>query len=259
MNKSKITPNFYKKCFCLFCLSNLSFGLGTVAAKGRSKAHPIKKLDTTPNNRDVDVWGFTLESNTYRGTVYLSPVLDFSSKNGWDIQIASYNIPVYGGGAQNYEWDSYINISKTFDINAQFKALLGTQNGTTLFSTQRQFHNVEYALAIYQPISTANIHAGPYWANKALTTTTDVLAYTVGFGVELIKNKLAVQGDYFSGSNSVSGAIVNVFYQVRPKVQVYFGVGVPETDSGNEFYGTVGFSLFSKEIAEDVENSTVVQ
>ena len=255
MNKSKITPNFYKKCFCLFCLSNLSFGLGTVAAKGSSKAHPIKKLDTTPNNSDVDVWGFTLESNTYRGTVYLSPVLDFSSKNGWDIQIASYNIPVYGGGAQNYEWDSYINISKTFDINAQFKALLGTQNGTTLFSTQRQFHNVEYAL----PISTANIHAGPYWANKALTTTTDVLAYTVGFGVELIKNKLAVQGDYFSGSNSVSGAIVNVFYQVRPKVQVYFGVGVPEADSGNEFYGTVGFSLFSKEIAEDVENSTVVQ
>lgn len=259
MNKPQINPNFYKKCFCLFCLSNLTLGLGSAAAKGGAKSHPIKKLDTTPNNRDTDVWGFTLEANMYRSTIYFSPVLDFSSKNGWDIQVASYNIPVYGGGAQNYEWDSYINLSKTFEINDQFKALLGTQNGTTLFSTHRQFHNVEYALAIYQPLLTANLHAGPYWANKALTTTTDVVGYTAGFSAELIKNKLAVQGDYFSGSNSVSGAVVNVFYAVLPKVQVYFGVGVPEKNSGNEFYGTVGFSLFSKAIDEEDSNSTVVQ
>ena len=257
--KSKINRNFYKTWVCLACLSNLILGIDTVAAKSGAKAHPIKKIDTTPNTRDDDIWAFTLESNTYRSTVYLSPVLDFSSKNGWDIQIASYNVPVYGGGAQNYEWDSYINLSKTFNINTQFKALLGTQNGTTLFASQRQLHNVEYALALYQPIPTANIHAGPYWANKAITTTTDVFAYTVGFGVELIKNKLAIQGDYFSGNSNVSGAIVNVIYRVLPKVQVYVGVGVPETDSGNEFYGTVGLSLFSKGSAEELDNSTVAQ
>jgi hypothetical protein len=228
-------------------------------AKTGAKAHPIKKVDTTPNNNDADVWGFTLESNVYRRTLYFSPVLNFSSKNGWDIQVASYNIPIYGGDAQNNEWDSYINLSKTFVINEQFKALLGTQNGTTLFTKHHQFHNVEYALAIYQPNLTANFHAGPYWANKALTTTTDVLGYTVGFNTELIKNKLAVQGDYFSGSNSVSGAIVNVLYSVLPKVQIYFGVGVPETNSGNEFYGTIGFNWFSKEIEEDDSSSTVVQ
>ncbi|MDD5579888.1 MAG: hypothetical protein PHY16_11500 [Methylobacter sp.] len=257
--KSKTSRNSYKKCVCLFCLSNFILGLDTATARDGARAHPIKKIDTTPNNRDEDIWTFTLESNTYRSTVYLSPVLDFSSRNGWDIQIASYNIPAYGGGAQNYEWDSYINLSKTFDINAQFKALLGTQNGTTLFSTQRQFHNVEYALALYQPIPAANIHAGPYWANKALSTTTDVFAYTAGFGVELIKNKLAVQGDYFSGHSNVSGAIVNVLYRILPQAQVYIGVGVPETHSGNEFYGTVGFSVFSKASAEEVDPPTVEQ
>jgi hypothetical protein len=217
-NKSKINFKGYKKCFYLFCVINLLLGLGNVAAKGKT-AHPIKKLTTTPNNQDNDIWSFTLESNTYRNTLYLSPVLDFSSKNGWDIQITSYNIPVYGGGAQNYEWDSYINISKTLDINAQFKVLLGTQNGTTLFSSHRQFHNVEYALAIYQPVSAANIHAGPYWANKALTTTSNVFGYTAGFNVGFLNNKLAVQGDYFSGSNSLSGAIVNVFYQVSLRLK----------------------------------------
>ena len=92
--------------------------------------------------------------------MYLNPVLDFSSRNGWDIQIASYNIPVYGGGAQNFEWDSYINLSKTFDISTQFKAIAGTQNGTTAFSSVRQFHNVDYGLIVFQTIPALNFHAG---------------------------------------------------------------------------------------------------
>ena len=61
-----------------------------------------------------------------------------------------------------------------------------------------------------------------------------------------IKNTLSVQGDYFSGNNNVSGAIINVFYRILPKAQLYVGIGVPETGSGNEFYGTAGFSLASK-------------
>lgn len=237
--------DFYGRCLFALCVSSLLFTSLPSEAKG-SKAHPIKKIDTTPNTRNEDVWSFTLESNTYRGTVYLNPVIDFSSKDGWDIQIASYNIPVYGGGAQNFEWDSYINMSKTFDISTQIKALIGTQNGTTALNQIHQLHNVEYGLIIYQPMPTSNIHAGPYWANKALTVTTDVLGYTAGFSFEPVKNTITVQGDYFSGSSNVSGAIVNVWYRVVQPVQVYVGVGIPEHNSGNEFYGTVGFSLASK-------------
>jgi hypothetical protein len=236
--------DFNGRCLFVLCLSSLLFTSLQTEAKG--KAHPIRKIDTTPNIRNQDVWTFTLESNTYRGTVYLNPVLDFSSKDGWDIQIASYNIPVYGGGAQNFEWDSYINLSKTFDISKQFKAIIGTQNGTTALDQTHQLHNVEYGLIVYQPTPTSNIHAGSYWANKALTVTTDILGYTAGFSFEPVKNTITIQGDYFSGSNNVSGAIVNVWYRFVPQVQIYVGVGVPETNSGNEFYGTVGFSLASK-------------
>ncbi|MDD1613533.1 MAG: hypothetical protein LUP98_02640, partial [Methylococcaceae bacterium] len=120
------------------------------------------------------------------------------------------------------------------------------QNGTTALNQIHQLHNVEYGLIIYQPMPTSNIHAGPYWANKALTVTTDVLGYTAGFSFEPVKNTITVQGDYFSGSSNVSGAIVNVWYRVVQPVQVYVGVGIPEHNSGNEFYGTVGFSLASK-------------
>jgi hypothetical protein len=77
-------------------------------------------------------------------------------------------------------------------------------------------HNVEYGLIIYQPTPDSNLHIGPYWANKALTVTTDVLGYTAGFSCGPVKNIITVQGDYFNGSSNVSGAIVNVYYRFVP-------------------------------------------
>lgn len=218
----------------------VSFGVPLAEAKG-GKAHPMRKIDTTPKFGN-DLWSFSFESNIYDGTMYANPVLDYSIANGWDVQIAAYNMPVYGGGVQNFEYDSYINLSKTFELTRDFKAVFGTQNGTTLFSSLRQLHNVEYALSVYQPSKGFNVHAGVYWANKALTTTTDYLGYTVGYNVELVHNTLAFSGDYYSGHNNLSGAVVNLWYMVTPKTSAYLGVGIPETDSGNDYYGIVGIS-----------------
>jgi hypothetical protein len=244
------TNGYYGTLFQVLCLMSLLFaplmGAAKGAVKGGAKAHPFRKVDTTPNGQDGDVWTLTLESDTYLQTSYLSSILGFSSRNGWDIQIASYNIPVYGGGAQNYEWDSYINLSKTFEISRQFKAIVGSQNGTTLFSTSRQYHNIDYGLLAYLPTQSINLHAGPYWANKALTATTDYLGYTVGFSLDLIKDTITLQADFFSGSNNASGAVINLNYQVLPKAQIYIGAGIPTPNSGNQFYGIVGFTLSSR-------------
>ena len=214
-----------------------------VLAKDSGKAHPVRKIDTTPSTDDNNVWSFTLESNTYADTVYLNPVLDFSAVGGWDLQIASYNIPVHGGGAQNFEWDSYINLSKSFDISDQIKAVIGTQNGTTAFSAPRRWHNIDYGVISYQPLALLSLRAGPYWADKDITTTTNVVGYTAGFNLNITPD-FYIQGDYFSGHSNVSGAMVNVWYR-----WAYAGVGVPETDSGNEFYGTVGFKINFDDVA----------
>lgn len=237
----------------------LIFHSAALPARNSGKAHPFRKFDNTPNPNDADIWTFTLESNTYRDTGYFSPVADFSSRDGWDLQVASYNIPYYGGGADNYEWDTYLNLSKSFTIAPRLTALIGTQNGTTLLTRSRQLHHVDYGLIIYQPVEAANVHAGPYWANKSITATTDSVGYTVGFGLDLLPRRLAIQGDYFSGRNNLSGAVFNLLYRLLPNVQLYMGVGVPETHSGNEFYGIAGFNLFTRDSKEDVEPSTVVQ
>ncbi len=214
-------------------------------AKGKAKI----KVDTTPNSIDEVLTG-TVELNYYNintddpvNTLYVNPTLDYSASNGWDIQLASYNVAVVGGGAQNYQADTYINLSKTIQLPKSFLVTLGTQNGITLDSGSKALHNVDYGLLVYQPNKSINLHAGTFWANKALTTTTDYIGFTGGFSIEAMPNFLTFTGDYFSGSNNLSGAMVNTWFRVLPTIQVYFGVGVPETNSGNEFYGTVGFSV----------------
>ncbi|MFI3186542.1 MAG: hypothetical protein QX198_11250 [Methylococcaceae bacterium] len=64
--------------------------------------------------------------------------------------------------------------------------------------------------------------------------------------LSLIENKLSLQADYYSGQSSLSGAVVSLQYQAAKNFQAYAGVGVPETNTGNAFYGIVGLTLSSK-------------
>jgi len=205
----------------------------------------MKKVDVRANPDDADVWTFTLESDWYRANLYLNPVLDYSSRDGWDVQIASYNIPAYGAGTSG-DWDSFVILSKTFSIVGPYKLTLGTQNGTSFSVSSRQYQNFDYGLITWQPVDSFNLHAGSYFANAALAGVGRTVGFTAGFSLNLFEDFVTLQGDYFSGHSSLSGAIVNVFVNLSTGVQVYVGVGVPAQNSGNEFYGTLGFSLSSK-------------
>lgn len=229
----------------LYC--PLSLATNGHNTKAKSKAHPIKKIDTTPTDANTtNVYTATVEWNIYNGTMYINPTIEIATPSGWNIQLASYNIPVYGGGAQNYEYDSYINLTKSVDLTTSQKLIFGAQHGTTLFSETRQYHNVNFALYSIDIFKNVNIHAGPFWANKALTTTTDYFGYTTGFSYDVIPNELTISGDYFNGHNNMSGASVNAFYKIEKYTRIYFGVGVPESHSGNEFYGTIGLMVSSQ-------------
>ncbi len=212
-----------------------------VLAKGQHR------IDTTPNLLDEGGWTLTVEQDYYHipnqvsqttgnalptDTYYLNATLDYSLPNGLDIQLQTQNCPLAGGGAQNYECDSYINLSQTFDITDDWSAIVGTQNGT-VFKGPLAWHNADYALAIYQPIDDINLHGGTYFVDKDLSVTTNTVGYTLGFALGY--NKWRVEADYFSGHNNLSGAQVNTFYG-----PYYLGVIVPEHNSGNEFAGVCG-------------------
>ncbi len=207
------------------------------------RQHPPIKINTTANPDDTGVFTTTLESNIYQGSTYLTPSANYSNTNGWDFSLSSNNIPVYGGGAQNFEYDTYVGISKSFNLTDDTILTLGSQNGTTLFSNTRHLHHMDYFNIRQEITSFLSIYVGSYYANSQLTTTVNQLGVNTGIELSILPNKLTLTGDYISGHQNISGAVVKMNWNVLPTLQLYTGVGVPETKSGNEFYGIVGISV----------------
>jgi hypothetical protein len=92
------------------------------------------------------------------------------------------------------------------------------------------------------------LHGGTYIANAALTGTSRQVGFITGTEITFIPNKLALQMDYLSGHQSLSGATVNMLVNILPQWQMYMGVSVPEKNSGNEFAGIIGFNLSTKNL-----------
>ena len=246
---------FLKNFLLFIVISFLYVGIPPLAHAGKgksSKPHKkssLNKVDTTPNLQDTNVFTLTSEANLYQNSLYENFDIDFSSTGGWDIQLSTYNVPVYQDPniVQPYQADTFINVSKTFKINQSLGIILGSQNGTYLSasSSPMQWQNLDYSLGLYQISSFMSVRGGMYWANHSMSGTTDVLGYLPGVTLNLIDNILTLQADYYSGHSSLSGAVVNMQYQAK-YFSTYIGVGVPETNSGNEFYGILGFILSSK-------------
>jgi hypothetical protein len=205
----------------------------SVNAKGQHK------LDTTPAAGD-NTWTLQIEENFYHtpaNTNYINATLGYSFDFGLDIQLATYNAPLTGGGAQNYELDNYLNITQSFKLIHNAAFVIGTQNGT-VFAQPAQWHNVEFGVFSYTPFKSIEIHGGSYFVNRDLGTIgINVVGYTTGFVTKVAK-AFRIEGDYFSGHNNLSGAQLNFFYDTY-----YLGVIVPETNSGNEFAGVTGIKL----------------
>lgn len=226
--------------------SNIGNNSNTIPSIRKTKS--LKKADVNPNDDDNDVWSYNLENNTYKDANTLNTTIDYSMKNGWDFQIAAYSIPVDAPMNKATDWDGYFNISKTFHLNDHWKALVGTQTGTNIFSETKAWHHFDFGLIILQIDETIDLHGGLYWANAALTGTTDVVDFTAGFSWEFVNEVWTLEGDYLHGHSGVSGATVNLFYRFLPNMKTYIGIGVPETHSGNEFFGAVGVNISSKVI-----------
>jgi len=210
------------------------------------------KLDTTPE-LETDVWTVQIEENYYHttnaydtngkalaiDTNYVNATISYSFDFDLDAQIATYNCPLSGGGAQNFECDTYINLVQTIKLRDKLNLILGTQNGT-VFNAPGQWHTVDFGVLSYTPTTGIELHGGSYFVNSYLASLpVDVIGYTGGF-VAKVNPTFSIEADYFDGHNNLSGAQLNVFYKL-----CYVGVIIPETGSGNQYAGVAGvrFSL----------------
>ena len=217
-----------------------------VIAKGRIK------LDTTPQNdsKEDSPWTLNTELDYYHipnqvnqntgvtnptDTYYFAGSLGYTTKFGTTISINTSNAPIAGGGAQNIQSLSGIMLSQNFIINKYFDASIGTQNMTVFFGKMR-LYNFDYSLLTFKANENISFHFGGYYASKALTLTSNTLAYTGGVVIKL--DKFNIEGDWFADHTNVSGGNINLFYK-----NYYVGAIIPAHNSGNEFAGVGGYRM----------------
>lgn len=212
---------------------------GVAHAKG---AKGKQKINIHPSQVDNDSVTLTTEANIYYGTLYLNTSLAYSDASGWDISLSSQNIPLSGGGAQNFQEDTYFNLSRTFHFAEGHATTFGTQTGYQFYQQPiGKIHLFDFIDHEYTVFPFMKLHAGGFWVNSALSTLTEYVGAMTG--IKLMYADWMIQADYFGGHTNVSGGVFNLNYYWLNNLATYIGVGVPERNSGNEFYGIIGFSL----------------
>ncbi len=224
---------------CLFWLL-IIFATNVAEAEG-SHAKAPKRIKINLADEETVGFNFTEEFNFYRNTDYSNTVIEYVTQSGWTLGLQLLNVPVSGSGAQNYEYDGYLTLNKTFRINSLWALAIGTQMGTVLANvTPKQLHNFTFIDNLFILSDIFNVHIGPFYVNDALATIHQPVGVMTGFEIRILPKLLHLQGDYFSGNSNISGGIVNLVYFPWPNLQTYCGVSVPGPNSGNEFAGNIG-------------------
>ncbi len=218
-------------------------------SKNKTKTHrQQKRLKINPVTDYEDAWIANAETNVYRAGTFQNITVGYSARNGWDYSLSLINSQFLGGNNQ-FQGDTFINIAKTFDINADFSIVGGTQNGLALVNAQPQrWYNFSYLDNRYDLTPWLLLHGGPCLANAAITGTSRQVGFIAGTEITFIQNKLSLQMDYLSGHHALSGATVAMVLNITARCQIYLGVSVPEQSSGNEFSGNIGFNLSTKNL-----------
>jgi hypothetical protein len=202
-----------------------------------------KRLKINPMSDTDGAWIANIETDVYRAGMFENITLGYSSNNGWDFSLSLLNTQVLGGN-NHFQGDTFLNITKTFEVNNNYALTLGTQNGVALVNANPQlWFNFSFLDNRYSVTPWLLLHGGPYLANAAITGSSLQVGFLTGTEITFIQNKLSLQMDYISGNHALSGANVNMLYNITPRCQVYLGVLVPEQNSGNEFAGIVGFNF----------------
>lgn len=190
-------------------------------------------------------WVANVETDIYQLGTYENFTFGYSAKNDWDFSVSLLNVQIAGSNL-SFQGEPFVNTAKTFVFTSQLEITLGSLNGFTsgtVGPTQwLAFNFIDFQ---YVPVAGIEIHGGPYLANKAITGTSRQAGFQTGIEIDLLGDRLALNMNYISGHQSLSGANVNLTFNMTPLFQVYLGVLVPEANSGNEFAGVVGFNYSS--------------
>ena len=223
----------------LCCLPSLGLAADHGGGTHRGGNHRIR---VTPDLAAEPGFMFTAETNIYRSSLYVNAFAEYQTEDLWNLGVYVINMPTLGS-SQSFEYDAYVSIAKWLRITEHWLINVGTQNGTTLFQTPRQWHDFTYAQGFVRINEYLNLSAGSFYVNRALATINQPIGASVGIDINFIPGTLWTECDFLSGNTNISGSVVNLFWRPIKPVSLYVGVQVPAAQSGNEFAGNIGIAL----------------
>lgn len=212
---------FFLICFC-----------STVEAEelSRNKVNVTKVLKSSDDQKHNQL-GYTTELVVYEANAYFTPTISFTTPDKFNLSISS----------QNSTDNIFISASQFLKITNQFALILGGQLGYDFSADTQKFQSIEYLDLRIRPVNWLIFHVGPFYVNRAVSSTYDYVGLQTG--VEFNFKKMKLNFDYFGGHSMISGATATLTNKWSSYFNSYIGIGVPETNSNNEFYGIIGLNF----------------
>ena len=179
------------------------------------------------------------------GTAYTT--IDYGLTRDLEIGLNVFNVQLYPGGntPQLGEADQaglLINGQKTFEIFDHFKTGLGTQVGLSSTGPTNSTDLLQFSwlTGMWEPIDGeyGRYVIGCYFGNHNYLGNGNRVGYLIGAEIPIIRERLSFVGDYISGTNNSSVAVVGLVANVWRDWQFSLGVQLPSPHSPNS-YGLV--------------------
>lgn len=187
---------------------------------------------------EKDHFFFQEQINVLPTEMVSNTTLDYGLGDGWSAGLSLYNLKPYSAEGGRAVPDTLFNLEKVFKILPNWDIGVGTQTGIdpqSLHSSEG-FLNFSYVQNRYiAPNEWGEYYVGYYYANKGFLGEGNRNGFMLGYDVPIIDNKLRLMGDYISGTNEGSVAVLGLVYVAPNDWHISLGAQIPASGSHNDF------------------------
>jgi hypothetical protein len=241
------------------------FLLSTSLAFAQQNLFNIPSGDITPQGKlfyqhQLNVYSSKLESKGH---------FVYGLGGGWD---AGVNV-VGKGFYFTPEWQALYNdkaekgatypvimgtVQKQFVVSPKLHINIGTQAGVNVSNrlANKEFNYFAYTIGSYHFMKGSRVVGGIYQTNRMFVGTGNTFGYLAGYELKLTK-RLYLMGDWVSGNNDGSVAVLGGMYNLSKRVQLCAGWLVPNPETPKPSGLVLEFNLLGWDLWEDEEEKDV--